>query len=347
MNWKKIVLREALTFERLRAMEPREAAAYFVARREEGFSPSEEALLALWLGADEAHARELDSVDRAWAWLADADDHEVLKAMRSHAVQPRRRSWTSWRPAAAAAAAILLVLSAGMLLFLTPDWRGPATNGDAAGDPGIRYATAHGQVRRIELPDGSVMTLDAQSVAVARSGAAGRSVELARGRALFEVAADASRPFSVTAADRRVVAVGTRFDVGLAPGTLTVNLLEGAVTVGPLAEDVTPVRLKPGQQFVERGGRARIRNLGAEVENAVGWKSGLLHFDDDTLGEAVAEVNRYANVQIAIRDADVAAMRVSGMFRAGDSEAFVATVAELRPVRGVRSGDRIELVPAE
>lgn len=72
----------------------------------------------------------------------------------------------------------------------------------------------------------------------------------------------------------------------------------------------------------------------------------MLHFDDDRLAQAIAEVNRYAAVQIVIRDPAVAAMRVSGEFRAGDPERFARTIAELRPVRVVRRSGTLELVPA-
>jgi len=51
------MLREALTFDRLSAMAPDEAAAYFITRREEGLTESEHHLFAQWLKADEAHAR--------------------------------------------------------------------------------------------------------------------------------------------------------------------------------------------------------------------------------------------------------------------------------------------------
>src|SRR5688500_13813632 len=98
-------------------MEPGEAAACFVARRAEGLTASEEELLAAWLAEDEDHRRELERAERAWDLFSDADDHEVLAAMRAHAVAPRPRRWASWSPAAAAAAILLLLMSATVLLL--------------------------------------------------------------------------------------------------------------------------------------------------------------------------------------------------------------------------------------
>jgi transmembrane sensor len=322
-------------------MEPGDAAACFVVRRAEGLTASEQELLAEWLGEDEGHGRQLERAERAWDLFSDAGDHEILAAMRAHAAAPRRREWASWRPAAAAAAILLLLMSA-TLLFL-PRERGPPGAGGGPA-PAVEYVSVPGQVREFRLADGSAMTLDSGSRAVARFRSDLRAIELVRGRAYFDVAPNASRPFAVAAGDRRVVAVGTRFDVSVSTGALTVNLVEGRVTVGPLAGDVPPVALEAGQSFVESGGRAVVRTVGTPLENATGWTRGLLHFDDMTLGEAAAQINLYAPERIVIRDPKVASMRISGEFRAGDAMRFAGAVAELRPVRAVRRSGEVELV---
>jgi len=334
------MLREALTSDRLREMEPDEAAACFVARRAEGLTPSEAALLSEWLAADETHARVFARAERAWDAFADAEDDEILAEMRAHALAPRARPWAGWRGIAAAAAVLTLILASTLVLTRQPSSPG----GPVAGSP-VEYASAHAQVRAIRLADGSIMTLDADSAAIVDLGGQARSIRLERGRALFEVAHDPSRPFEVAAADRRVIATGTRFEVELAPGTLKVALLEGRVTVGPTDRRVAPVTLAPGQQFLERGGVPLIRALEAGGDPA-GWRRGLIDFNDEPLAEAVAEVNRYSGVQLVIRDPAVAALRISGQFRAGEAERFARTVAEVHSVRLVRSGNRVELAPA-
>lgn len=325
-------------------MGPTEAAAHFVARRGEGLTPSEQGLLEQWLEADPAHPRELARVERAWEWLSDASGHEVLDAMRAHAVAPRRREWVRYRPALAAAIVIALLAAMGILV------RGLNVGAPSPGSERrtmIAYVSAPGQVKTFELPDGSRMTLDAGSKVLGRFEGAERLATLVRGRAFFEVKASPSRPFAVTAGDRRVVALGTRFDTALGGGALTVNLIEGRVTVGPVDKGAEPVALKAGQQFVEREGSAVIRTLGADIESEAGWTRGLLHFDDAPLARAIVEVNRYSAAQVVIRQPDVASMRISGEFRAGDALRFAETVAELRPVTVVRRGEEVELVRRE
>ena len=191
------------------------------------------------------------------------------------------------------------------------------------------------------------MTLDADSAALGRFGSAERSIQLIHGRAFFVVAHDSARAFTVTAGSQRTTALGTRFDVNLAAGTLTITLVEGRVAVTPVDGKAAAVTLQSGQRFVERLGHATVSTLGDRTEQATNWRSGVLDFDNEPLSEAVAVVNRYSlQVPLVIHDPGVAALRLSGEFRAGDPERFTQTLAELYKLRLVRHANDMELVPA-
>jgi transmembrane sensor len=322
------VVREALTVEILSTLEPRDAAAHFVARRAEGLTAGEQKLLVDWLAKDDIHRRMFDSADRAWQNFADTGSDEILAAMRAHALAPRPKSLARWWPAAAAAAVLIVVAAQ---VFFTRAPQSTAT---------IQYASARGEVKELQLPDGSSMTLDADSAVVGHFSANGREIQLQRGRALFAVLHDEARPFAVTAAGRRVVAVGTRFDVNLAAEGLTVALLEGKVKIESMDSSTAPVMLVPGQRYVERLGKATILTLD---QNPVAWRTGLINFDDQSLAEAAAIMNRYSQEQIVIRDPEVASIRLSGQFRAGETQRFAQTLTEMHQLRAVRRGDQIEL----
>jgi transmembrane sensor len=335
------MVREALTLERLGAMEPDEAAALLVVRRAEGLTVSETQLLDDWLAVDPSHPHALASVERTWATFDDVEEDEILGAMRAHALAPRRRDWGNWPRLALVAAAMLLVVATSLLLFRSP---APVPNPGAGDGVGwTQYASVRGRGRTITLSDGSVVGLDADSVAAVRMLPGERAIRLVRGRALFEVSPNPARPFVVTAADKRVVALGTRFVVDLGGQALKVRLLKGRVAVGGLQAGAQTVELRPGQEFIQRGGSASVRRFDAEGEAQPGWRNGLLELDDVPMGEAIAEVNRYSRDQIVIRDPAIAAMRVSGQFRAGNAERFARTVAEMKPVRVVRRDGEIEM----
>lgn len=329
------MVREALNLETLGALGPRNAAALFIARRAEGLTPSEQQLLSDWLARDEAHRRVFDSADRAWQSFAeaDADADEILGAMRAHARTPRRRALPAWRPMVAAAAAVLVAIGGALVLF--HPWIPAITE--------IQYASAR-EVKELVLPDGSSMTLDAQSSAVGHFGADTRTIDLKQGRAFFAVMPDPSRPFAVSTGDRRIVAVGTRFDVNLAAGSLTVTLLDGQLRIESLDPGVAPVLLEPGQQYVQRPSEPpATRVVGAAGEAATSWRTGQFSFDSQTLAEIVQVANRYSSTRIVIPDADVAAIRMSGNISVGDAQHVADTLADKYYLKAARHGDEIYL----
>jgi transmembrane sensor len=61
---------------------------------------------------------------------------------------------------------------------------------------------------------------------------------------------------------------------------------------------------------------------------ATAWESGRLTFDDEPLAVAVERVNRYGATPVRLGDARAAAHRVSGLFDAGDTAAFVEAVSQ-------------------
>jgi transmembrane sensor len=339
------MVREVTSESRLAGMGPDEAAAFWTVRHAEGLSTYEEEMFRAWLGRSSENAEAWRYAATAWRAFDNMGEDEILAAMRSHALAAERSSW--FRPQLAAAAAIVLLLLASVWLFV-PDFRQDVTSGEqVSAAPTIIYASAKGEVKVATLPDGSRVTLDSDSAMELRFTKASRALRLLRGRAFFAVSSNPRRPFSVAAGNRVIVALGTRFDVRLRPGELMVTLLEGSVKISAPGLDGSTI-LKPGQQFVERGGMALVRSRDVPIDEVSGWQQGYVTFDNETLAAAVAEINRYSAQQIVVVDPAVAALRVTGRFRGGDAERFGRTVGEVHPVDVVRRGpDRLELVRRE
>src|SRR3546814_17378995 len=63
------------------------------------------------------------------------------------------------------------------------------------------------------------------------------------------------------------------------------------------------------------------------------WSSDVCSSDlDETVGAAVAELNRYSATQIVVADSRVAAMRMSGIVKTGDAGEFTTLVGAMLPV---------------
>jgi transmembrane sensor len=50
------------------------------------------------------------------------------------------------------------------------------------------------------------------------------------------------------------------------------------------------------------------------LTNTLGWRRGVLVFDNTTLGDAAAEFNRYNRMQLVIADPAIARMPIAGKF---------------------------------
>ncbi|HMR62144.1 FecR domain-containing protein, partial [Amaricoccus sp.] len=221
------------------------------------------------------------------------------------------------RLAMAAAACLLLLLAGGILLRDPPDH---------ATDPGTQATVA--------LADGSRMTLDGDSAAEAAVDAESRRVTLLRGRAFFEVTPDATRPFVVMAGGVETIVLGTAFAVERQGGAVAVVVEHGRVAV---REAHAQVELADGE-MVEASAGALGAPGPAALASALAWRRGLLAFEDRTLAEVAAELDRADGGRVVIPQAGVRALRLSGVFRKDDPAALLDALESGLGLRTVRLG---------
>jgi transmembrane sensor len=80
-----------------------------------------------------------------------------------------------------------------------------------------------------------------------------------------------------------------------------------------------------------------------DAGRSLSWESGLLVFEDEPLELAVDRMNRYAKRPLIIADPAVARLRISGVFRAGDTDALVEGLAAAFGVQARPETDAISL----
>ncbi|MBL8270473.1 FecR family protein [Steroidobacter sp.] len=297
---------------------------------------------AAWRDADPAHRAAFERLQTLLATLNAGLNRADVRGLRDNVVTAveRRRRRKVW----VAAACLALVVGGVATQALQPQLGGI--------DNVESYSTQIAQRSTVSLRDGSILELNAGSQIEVSFSEQRRSVRLLAGQAMFRVAKDPSRPFVVRAANREIVAVGTEFDVRLDASSVQVTLLEGKVNVDRSdARDPAHQSLLPGQQLTAVLNSAAIRPLGAagnapdvqirevNVERVTAWRDGRVFVDDQPLAAAIEEMNRYSQKQIVVHDAALAAVRVNGVFRAGDQEAFVAVLQSYFPVTVSSRGD--------
>jgi transmembrane sensor len=344
------MIRLAATPEWLAGMTPDEAAAAWAVRLGEvPASAGDEEAFRSWLERDPAHVDAWAAAMRAWSCLdnlASAHD-DALAALRSDAIDAGPERSARWGRFAALAATVLAVAGSAVFLIQAPSPTGDGAKPDrlaVRGPPDLE--AGKGQAAYYRLPDRSRVSLEPESAIDLVFTADRRSVRLLRGEAVFLVSPNAQRPFSVEAADHQIVALGTRFAVELSEGNLRVRLLEGQISVGVPGSGAQPVVMREGQELVSRGGSATVQSMEAPRVGAVSSANAVVIFDNDTLAEAAAELNKSSGRRLVVRDPRVAGLRVSGRFLTGDVERFAHIVAEIHPVRVARRDDgTVEILP--
>ncbi len=242
---------------------------------------------------------------------------------------PRRRQATPLL-------ASLLVLAGlcSLPFLLAPAREAPvADRPDVAGAGDVAallFVTGPGETRLVRLADGSRISLGHDTAVEVRLGRAERRVDLRRGQARFEILGEL-RPFVVKAGGGKVTALGTLFDIALAPDRrVTVRLIEGLVEVDlppPLAGDpaVSTRRLRAGEtvSFVAGADRSsggpRLRSGGAPAEADPSPAAAVRDYRDIMLADLLAAANRGASRPVLLADAATGRRRVSGRFRIDDT----------------------------
>jgi transmembrane sensor len=208
-----------------------------------------------------------------------------------------------------------------------------------------RYATDLGEQRILTLADGSVVTLNTSSTIKVDFSERRRDIRLIKGEAFFRVAHDVTRPFDVTARDATVRAVGTQFNVRVAPQTTLVSVVDGVVDVRerlqsePAGEAAAPepvLRLHRGEEATVDGRQAAavqqspriVKTAHAAPLRAVAWTRGRVEFDGTPLIDVLGEFQRYREFEVSVAE-PLRQIRLTGSFDAQDPESALAYIATL------------------
>jgi transmembrane sensor len=314
-------------------------ASYWFSRSRSGDMAGEDrSAFERWLNEDAEHGRAFAQLGELWAGLEALRAQPTVLAMREGVRQDlkRRRQAASFGRAAAVVGLCVLTGAIGSFVF--------AKYGAASAAPTL-YATAVGEMSNLGLPDGSSVVLDTDSaLRVWPAGGAERRLELVRGRAFFKVAKDPSHPFVVVANRRSVTALGTEFDVYLRPTALEVNLVEGRLRVRSVAEGLAAQTAQPasfdmtsGYRLVASPGRLDLSRSDTVAD--VEWREGRLVFNEQSVADIAAELNRYTSLGVIVSSPEVGGRRISAVFKSSDISTFVAAIEAM----GIAKARRTDL----
>ncbi len=314
-----------------------------------------------WLTRSPAHVETFLAVVQTWNVLdlpaegslssealiaaarAEPEANNVVHLPRTTPPLQSMRRWSMGRISQAAAAAAVLVV-AGWI-------------GYASFTASNVFRNDSQEVRRVTLPDGSLVSLNPDSEIYLRWTASERRLDLRHGRARFQVAKNPQRPFLVDTEFGTVRAVGTIFDVDAQRQETRVTVIEGRVAV---ETGVVSMRahdsVRAGSQNgagtnvdnsslqLSAGDRAKI--MGEEVAgtedvapSVVAWTAQRVVFRGATLDRVIDEFNRYQSRPVIIDDSRLAPLIISGVFDPSNPDSLLSYLELYEGVKVERMED--------
>lgn len=254
-----------------------------------------------WSSRSPIHGRAFEQALATWKLLGEVPPVYEHLWRPVVATAPARRRWTSWTAGAAlalAACAIVLLAGPSLLLRLQAD-----------------HVTRTAESRTLTLTDGTVIEMGGDSAIATEITASTRRVTLLSGEAYFDVAHDASRPFTVDAGGVAVAVLGTAFDVQLADGETTVELARGTVAISYDGRDHKQnFELAPGEMAAVNHDTGAVMRSTIAPEDIAAWQSGKMFVNDVTVEAATERLQRYHGAWISVPDPALSKRRVTGLY---------------------------------
>ncbi len=282
-----------------------------------------------WIMADTLHAEHFEETQRLWGAIGQMHHLEtaVITPIQPTAAdkieeQAFRQTW--WK-----AGMVASFIFAALVIFIGMNL--PNSK---------EFSTEVAEIRDVQLPDQSLVTLGAQSEIEVEFTESKRQVFLKNGDAFFDVQKDPARPFFVAVDGVNVRVVGTKFDIHHGPEQVRISVLEGVVEVttpktaerDESSETEKKVTLTLGQQLITDKQDHQVEVKRVDVADLANWRSGWLAYSGVDLRDLVADANRYYDKEIVLESEAIETLKVTASFKASRIDQMLAILQDALPI---------------
>ncbi|OYX66947.1 MAG: hypothetical protein B7Y88_03725 [Sphingomonadales bacterium 32-64-17] len=298
-----------------------EEAALWVSRHLGG--PVDVMAFAQWMG-DKPGRREL--FDAMWG---NCMDDSVTASLQEHSAEQITAADAANDDAPTAGPArrlmVLGAVAAVLMVVAAVVWL-PMSQVQATSES---HQTAIGEVREVALADGSTVLLNGASAIDVQIGEDGRHVTLTEGEALFDVAHDADRPFTVAAGAGEVTVLGTRFDIALNDDQVELEVSRGLVRFAAADAEDSAVLVRRAQRSTLADG-APTAPASYAPRSEPDWRSGWLEVSDMPLSQLIPRLERWSAKTIELEDPALLDRRVAGRFLLTETGAVLSGLGTMQ-----------------
>ena len=285
-------------------------------------SQSEKEQVLKWLEREDAREVFDQFLKETWQQShpqdEDPTDYTLLLERIHEMIKPnskkgnRKRRWLLGPSLRVAASWLMLIAS---IIFLMHGLRYEKPAPAPIADTTITKTTGNGEKLTLQMPDGTQITLNANSTLSFSSGF-GREDRVVRlqGEAYFSIAKNPALPFQLHTEEMITTALGTEFNAYARSERFSLALTEGRVAVDAAKKRI---ELEPGQMatLCTEGEPDALNVLPFDVDRTVGWKEGQLVLDRKPLGSLLDDLRSWYGVDMKIDPRLDLNARVIGTFR--------------------------------
>lgn len=199
------------------------------------------------------------------------------------------------------AAMIVLIAGAAYGLFLL-------RNGMSGHSGTMAYttiSTGTGEKKKITIPDGSRLTLDAgTTIRFGDDFSKERKIELVDGEVFFDVQKDEQRPFIIQSQGLTTTVLGTSFNISAYKGlnNVSIGVVSGKVSVAGHAAASTV--LEKDQELVYNKNTKSYKTIPLD-ESLTAWQEGRLLLNDLSFSEVAIIMKKNFGVELVANDDNI------------------------------------------
>lgn len=335
-----------------------EKASLWISAIDRGLNIQEQEQFKLWMLQSTAHQNAVYELAQLW------DDLSVLNEL-SVLFPNKHSAGIKTKPAYVYGIAASIIAALMMYSYFLINIDSNFNQNLAKVNYTKIYKTKVGEQATYVLPDGTIVQLNTNSSLEVAYSQGRRQLLLSRGEGRFNVAKDASRPFSVMAGDKSFTALGTVFNVQRNTSSdLELVVTEGKVMITDPSVAVNADDFKAYQQadnsnheirqinanivisgekaIIEQSVTKPITQLSVDdVQRDLAWQNGMLIFNGEQLVDALNEVSRYTATRFELSSDELARIKVAGVFKAGDVAGLLESLQNNFSIEHERLGEHV------
>ncbi len=312
-----------------------EQASIWISKQQDGLNEQENKLFTKWL-ENTQHQEAYDSIisiRNAFKTLPNSTQNqlkfEAKKELRISKILQKLK------PLAFVA---MFLLTVSFTIFQMTSYSKPLFSEE--------FLSEYTQNSVINLQDGSKIILDANSKIKVDFFKNTRKVAFLKGKAIFEVKKDITRPFIIDSNNVQIEVVGTKFEVTNIKNISNIQVKEGTVKISKQVPNnkYKILSLLTKGQNISINTKGEILSYGEiEPSEIATWQKGYIVFNKTPLKDALDEFARYVNINVAYEDFELAKLPIAGKFSINEFDKFLTALPKIYPLQIKNSNKTITI----